>query len=317
MPVGTRSAAPTAAPTSSQQKSPTSLATRQIRKQQQTARSQHAAPSVTTMRNTPNHRKLAGTQTVTSKPPEPSSSTHDKRPSIITARKNNPNSPVKGNNRPASRATTTTTTTASDATSAVEQALREQLKKSETLIASLTEQNEHLSVALDQERSHISEFSRRARSDASYSKQLSRLVRVFRELNVNLPSLDSEQWDAARIAQGVHAYIADSVRDSDDSAVDYNTALELMRLLFGAAEISTSEQPNCFKFVLRNAILQREMSFWLSWTDTTFTYTRINMDIPEKDAPEFWPEDSIEFDVRQGPNFLLQVLGSLFHQQSS
>lgn len=269
-----------------------------------------------------------------SHPSAPASTTLRPRPS-----KHTPSAPATASARAASTTapaakpapgTTTADERLADKRLADERSAAVQKERSEERLAALQKENDALNAALQKERAHsatlnaalerervrCTDLLERVRSAFVYARQVPRLVSVFRELDVNLPPLDSDQWDATAIARGVRAVLNDTARDADDAAVDYNTALECLRLLFGAAEISTSDVPNSFKFVLRNHVLQREMSFWLSWNETTFTYTRISMNIPERDAPEFWPESSIEFDIRQGPNFLLQVLGSLFHQQS-
>lgn len=289
-----------------------------------------SAPSVTTMRTAPSARQATGTQTATntsttravtatvtaetSKSKATPTSTPQKAHGVGTPKAiSKPNTPKAGTTKPSS-AVKTNNATLEVAQSTVERNLRQQLASSHALVEALTKENEEMAQALEQERNRLNDLADQVRSEATYSHQVSRLVRVFRELDINLPPLDLEDWNARQVADQVRDVIGDGARAMDES-IQFNSALECLRLILGAAEVvPSSNRPNTFKFILRNDLLKREMSFWLSWTETTFTYTKINIDIPEKDAPEFLSEQSIDFDVRQGPNFLLQVLGCVFHQ---
>lgn len=196
--------------------------------------------------------------------------------------------------------------------SQVEDSLRHQLKLSEDLIAQLTKQNDELTKALEQERSHVTDLEDQLRSEAAYSHQVSRLNRVFRDLDVQLPSIDEEVWDSRLIAEGIRQQIAG--RDLEKiQEYGETTTLECIKLLFGNAEIELTDADNTMRFLFRNSELKRELAFWLSWNEKTFTYTKIKMEIPEKDLPLFWPEERIEFEVRQGPKFIIQALGSVFN----
>lgn len=293
-----------------------------------------SAPSVTTMRTAPNARQATGTQTVTntangttttaggtstaangdtskSKATTPTSTPQKASSGVGTPKViSKVTTPKAGTTKPSA---VKSNATLEGAQSTVELNLRKELAASRALIEALTKENAEMLQMIEQERNRMTDLTDQERSEATYSQQVSRLVRVFRELDVNLPPLDLEDWNARRVADQVREVIGDAVRAVDES-IQFNSALECLRLILGAAEIVPSSRPNTFKFILRNEMLKREMSFWLSWTDTTFTYTKINIDIPEKDAPEFVSEQSIDFDVRQGPNFLLQVLGCVFHQ---
>lgn len=290
-----------------------------------------SAPSVTTMRTAPSARQATGTQTATnpstgatttatatadtSKSKASPTSTPQKAPGVGTPKaisKQANNTPKAGTTKP-SVAVKLNNATLEVTQSTVERNLRQQLAASQALVEALTKENEEMAQSLEQERNRLNDLADQVRSEATYSHQVSRLVRVFRELDVDLPPLDLDDWNARRVADQVRDVIGDGVRAMDES-IQFNSALECLRLILGAAEVVPSSRPNTFKFILRNDMLKREMSFWLSWTETTFTYTKINIDIPEKDAPEFLSEQSIDFDVRQGPNFLLQVLGCVFHQ---
>lgn len=196
--------------------------------------------------------------------------------------------------------------------SQVELSLRQQLKQSEQLISLLTKQNDELTKALEQERSHITDLEDQLRSGAAYSHQVSRLNRVFRDLGVQLPSIDEEVWDSRLIAESIRQQFVE--RDLE-KIQEYGeiTTLECIKLLFGNAEVELTDKDNTMRFVFKNNELKRELAFWLSWNDKTFTYTKIKMEIPEKDLPLFWPEERIEFEVRQGPKFIIQALGSVFN----
>lgn len=268
-----------------------------------------APPSVSTVRRTLNVRQTAGTQTMA-----PST---DVQPDVSDfpnlCRSFHSNQAPKRLPRPLRANAYSQIGNAVDI-SPTERALQQQLKQAEGLVASLTKQNEDLSQALAQERSRTVDLSDHIRSEMTYSHQVSRLIRVFRELDVHLPSLDSDEWDSHRIADGVRETIGIKHAREADLNHGSDSAMRCLQLLFGAAEVSITDKPNAMKFLLRNEKLDREMAFWLTWNDNTITYTKIYMNIPEKDAPEFWSEHSIDFEVRQGPNFLLQVLGGVFHE---
>lgn len=198
----------------------------------------------------------------------------------------------------------------------VEARLRRELKAAEALIVGQAEQIEELTRSLHEERINVADMTDAFRSETNYSQQLSRLVRVFRELNVALPSLTGPDWNARSVAQAVRNSIKSQLADSAEwTPAAEQRAFDLLRILLGAKVIQPSDDGgNTIKLVMKNEELKREIAFWLFWNDTNVRYTRIHMDVPEIAAPEFASEVSIDFDVRQGPHFLFQLLSSLFHQ---
>lgn len=198
----------------------------------------------------------------------------------------------------------------------VEARLKRELEAASALIMAQAEQIEELTRSLQEERINVSDMTDSHRAELNYSQQLSRLVRVFRELNVALPPLTGSDWNARSVAQAVRNSIKTELADSGEwTPAAEQRAFELLRILLGAKVIQPGEDgANTIKLAMRNEDLQREISFWLFWNDTNVRYTRIHMDVPEIAAPEFASEVSIDFDVRQGPHFLFQLLSSLFHQ---
>lgn len=198
----------------------------------------------------------------------------------------------------------------------VEARLRKELQAAKALIEAQEDQIEELTQTLQEERTHLSDLIDAVRTKAEYSHQVARLVRVFRELNVRLPPLNEADWDARAVAQAVRDTIKLQLANSGEwSPAAEQRAYDLIRILLGARTIQPGEEGvNTIKLSMRNDDLDRDMSFWLHWNDTNVRYTRIHMNVPEVAAPEFASEVSIDFDVRQGPHFLFQLLSALFHQ---
>lgn len=198
----------------------------------------------------------------------------------------------------------------------VETHLRKELRAANAVIMSQADQIEELTRALQEERINVADIADSFRSETNYSQQLSRLVRVFRELNVSLPSLTGPDWNARSVAQAVRTSIKAQLADSAEwTPAAEQRAFNLLRILLGAKVIQPGDDgANTIKLAIENEDLKREIAFWLCWDDTNVRYTRIHMDVPEIAAPEFASEVSIDFDARQGPHFLFQLLSSLFYR---
>lgn len=201
------------------------------------------------------------------------------------------------------------------ASASVEFALRKKLAETDAVIRSLSAEVDSLREVVLQERMLVADANDQKRSQKEYAHKVSKLVRVFRALNVQVPSLDDPNFDAEGLAQlvrqRIQAEVAQTYQPNDRSG-EAKGILEMLKIILGASEIVMGDKPNSFKFVLKNEVLDRHMSFWLRWTDANVSYHAIDMRIPETYLPQFAKETDIDFVVAQGPNFFLEIVSSMF-----
>lgn len=202
--------------------------------------------------------------------------------------------------------------------SSVEGELRIQLLAAHELIAAQSEELEELTQALSQERILVRDYADAMRAHADYAQQNSRLVRVFRALNVPLPDLTGEEFDADAVVLSVrNRMLEEDELNLNEATQLCKTVTDCFQILTGAREMVPGDSANTMKLVFHNDNLERDMSFWLQWDNSNVTYRQISMNIPSETKPSFVTEGIIHFNVTQGPNFLLQILNSMYINRPS
>lgn len=90
-----------------------------------------------------------------------------------------------------------------------------------------------------------------------------------------------------------------------------NPAAEVLKILIGAASVIVYDAPRKVKVEMVNEEKQREVSFFLSWSEYGMTFSKDVVRLEERDWPDFLNEDCIEFDFSQAPTFLVLVMSAV------
>lgn len=195
---------------------------------------------------------------------------------------------------------------------AVERALRDQVAHAESLVLVLDAENRQLNQALAKERAEAAELRVQLRARLDFSEKLSRLISVFRALNIQVPPDLDANFDHDAMAQTVRQAILNACSPPDHpNNAGLDCLRDCLRFLVGASEVELTDEPNKVKFVFDSKETGRKIAFWLTWNDHKMEYSKIEMTLDNESKPSFADEQNIEFDLSQAPIFLVQILGSL------
>lgn len=181
----------------------------------------------------------------------------------------------------------------------------------EKLLSKLRQENLLLKARLEEARDTIAGYRTKLDAHSTATYQHSRLMRLLEALSIPLPECDDEYVSPTYIARAKQAIATPANLKLVETQRDVMIAA--LKHLLGARDVQIVKKDGGgseyqIRLLLRDDELEREMEFGISWDHEKIEYNRISMNLPGADLPQFADEESIWFDIPQGPFFLAEVL---------